>query len=151
MGNGRLLVRSLFDIANVALSGQVPWKAGIPYRGAGVYVVSVMEGHAPAFDLLTDVERTHWIAGQDIVYIGRSKQLRRRLKEFYRHIYGRPSPHKGGQSLLQLGCPMLVSWGAADDYAAAEYRMIEAFKHLVGGKKPFANKMRAARMKQAAA
>jgi len=66
--------------ASISLAGQVAWGEAVPHVDSGVYViVAPQAGHK-----------------QNIVYIGRAKRLRRRLKQFYRHVYGKKSPHRGG-------------------------------------------------------
>ena len=116
----------------------------IPEVGPGVYVIKITGSGESATRNLTDAQRRHWCDDQDIVYIGRSKHLRRRLRDFYRHQWGNSRPHRGGQDVKLLRCDLLVFWGSTLDYASAEKAMIEAFT-LVVGRRPFANRMRAAR------
>ncbi len=141
-----LRVKDLFENVGLAYNGPIAWETAISERGPGVYVVSLRDRSPPSLDCLNDIDLAQWIDDEEILYIGRSKHLQRRLREFYRHKYGDRRPHRGGQALLQLICPKLVTWAAVDDYAGAEHRLIDAFTRVVG-KKPFANRMRAARMR----
>ncbi len=141
----RLSAHDLFDCVSVTMNGPVPWKTMIPEVGPGVYVIKITGSGESAARNLTDKQRRHWCDGQDIVYIGRSKRLRRRLSDFYRHQWGNSRPHRGGQDVKLLSCDLLVFWGSTLNYASAERAMIEAFT-LVVGRRPFANRMRAARL-----
>jgi hypothetical protein len=118
-------VRDVFQAAGLEPCGPASWGEPVPERGPGVYVV---------------------VADDQIIYIGRSgRPLRRRLREFYRHRHGARSPHRGGQAVLLLKCPLVVYWAATADYAAAENCMIEFFKSQVG-ELPYANRVRSARI-----
>ena len=56
----------------------------------------------------------------------------RRLRQFSRHVYGRPLRHRGGQGILLLDSPKTIAWAAVEDYAEAEHRLISTFLHEVG-------------------
>lgn len=145
----RLNADALFAEAGIAINGPVSWKTPIQQKASGIYVITLLDPDEAFPSALNDIERAHWNEGQEIIYIGRSINLHRRLLQFYRHTYGKRRPHRGGQSILLLGAAMNVYWGVAEDYAAAEKRMIDVFHHQVG-KLPFANRMRAARQKKPA-
>jgi hypothetical protein len=142
-----VLAEDLFAAAGVPLRDTVAWGTQIPERGPGVYVLTLAAAGVPDIAGLPDAEQAHWLKGQHVIYVGRSKRLRRRLREFYRHVYGNPQPHRGGQAVLLLKCPLMVSWGGVGDYAGAEHTMIEAFRASAGDK-PFANRVRAARTRR---
>jgi len=126
-----LTVRDVFQAAQLEPCGPVCWGEPVPARSTGVYVVVAIEPF-------------------ELVYIGRSRRpLRRRLREFYRHRYAASSPHRGGQAVLLLKCPLVVYWAATTDYAAAENSMIEYFRSQVG-KFPDANRVRSARISKGA-
>lgn len=133
----------LFSRASVPMRGPLPWRTPIPENGSGVYVIALAEPSRVRVDHLDTDQRSRWVGGEEIVYIGRATRLRRRLSQFYRHRYGDRRPHSGGQSILLLECPMLVYWGPAADFREAEHRMIETFRATVGAM-PFANRVRSA-------
>ena len=109
----------------------VRWGAEVPERGQGVYVVVLA--------------RIRLIRGQRILYVGRTKRsIRKRVKEFYKHRYGDPRPHHGGQEVLRFKPGLKVHWAATDDPVGAEHLMIERFRDLVG-RMPYANRVRASR------
>ena len=123
-------VTELCRAASVELSGCVRWGEPVPHRGPGVYVIVAPER----------------LNEQAIVYVGRSKDLRDRLGRFYRHKYGRRSPHRGGQEILLLLGPRIVHWAATEEYASAEDRLIRTFEDMAGGK-PLGNRMQSARLR----
>lgn len=118
----------LFERAGVTAGGVTLWRLLVPERGAGVYVVTSTK---------TPADRTH------VVYIGRTKHLRTRLNQFYRHQYGRRSPHRGGQEILTLPGQLTVHWAAVAEYATAERIMLDAFRGIAGVW-PFGNRMKSA-------
>ena len=140
----KLSVQKLFETARVPLGGRAPWNTTISEQGSGVYVLTLRGAKQPALNKLSRATASRWIRGQDVIYIGRGKNLRRRLQQFYRHKHGRSSPHRGGQDVLLLKRKMTVHWGKVDDYVAAERRMMEAFE-AAADSKPFANRVRAAK------
>lgn len=106
---GPMTVAELFRTVDLIPNGPIPWMTPCEERSPGIYVV-VAEGHG-------------------IVYIGMTKRtLRRRLSEFYRHRYGEPRPHSGGERILQLTGAREVYWSATDDPARIERLMIEAYR-----------------------
>jgi hypothetical protein len=137
-------INELFEAASVPMQGPVPWLTPIEEKSSGVYVISLVDPIEPSISCLPEVEAKRCNAGQGIIYIGRAKQIRRRIQQFYRHVYGNPRPHRGGQAILLLNCPMQVFWGVSPECEAAEEVMIEAFRLSVGNM-PFANRMRAAK------
>ena len=124
-------VADLFKAANLTPCLQpVRWRTPVPERKSGVYVVVRTHGR-------TD--------GQSILYVGRTRRsLRLRISQFYRHRYGNPSPHRGGQEVLPLRSSASAYWAATHDPVYAEHLMIERFRELVG-RMPYANRVRAAR------
>ena len=122
------------------------WGKTVPESRPGVYVIAVVgqagAGCEIAADYLPPAIRKRWLSNQPIVYIGcTTRPLAVRISEFYGHVYGMPSPHRGGQDVLLLTCDRWVYWATAEDPAGAEEAMIGAFlteaRHL-----PFANKKR---------
>jgi hypothetical protein len=95
---------------------------------------------------LPDPERKFWVPDEVIIYIGRAKQLKRRLHQFRRHVYGRTSPHSGGQAILLLEGAKTITWAEVEDYGKAEAALIDAFCAHVG-QRPFGNRVRSAKLK----
>lgn len=142
-----LRVEALFAEAGIAINGPVSWKMPFEQKASGVYVITLSDANLALPPEINETELAHWNNGQEIIYIGRSINLHRRLLQFYRHTYGKSRPHRGGQFILLLGAAMNVYWGVATDYAAAEAQLLKIFDHHVG-KLPFANRMRSARQKK---
>lgn len=113
--------------------GTVEWNQPLADHGPGVYIVTVA---APPAN------------GQHVVYIGRTKSLFRRLRQFYRHKYGASAPHRGGQDILKLDGPRKVHWARTQAYAEAERLMLEVFRKRTGTW-PYGNRVRSARMSPA--
>ena len=95
---------------------------------------------------LPDPERKFWVPDEVIIYIGRAKQLKRRLHQFRRHVYGRTSPHSGGQAILLLEGAKTITWAEVEDYGKAEAALIDAFCAHVG-QRPLGNRVRSAKLK----
>ena len=146
-----LFTRSKLE--EIGFVGWLPW-ADIAHwscpAAGGVYVVSYdCAAQSPAgwFKSIDptasiDVLEANWIGGVEIVYIGKSNNLRRRLKQYERFGSGRPVAHKGGRLIWQLpnAQSMRVAWRETpdDDPGAVEKQMIENFR-VAYGKPPFAN------------
>ena len=132
----------------------------IPTATAGIYVVLRERGpDTPAWvtpspvgltwhgDPSVSIEQleANWVPGAHVVYIGKAKnrRLRLRLREFLRYGQGRGGRHAGGRLIWQLPDPwsLLVGWqmlpGKADALAV-ERQLIAAFRNIYG-KPPFAN------------
>lgn len=142
-------VQALFKSAELTLCGPVAWGEPIADTSSGVYVVT-LAGSAVDIDGLPAPLRALWNDGQEVVYIGRGKHLRRRVRQFYKHKHGAQIPHRGGQDkdIILLNRPLLVYWSAVEAYIAKERELIEAFKTAVGAI-PFGNRIRAAQSRHA--
>lgn len=145
-----LSVSELFRRTSLEMRGPVPWGTPITETSSGVYVVALAEPSALFIEKLSQAELGRWNAGEEIVYIGRATTLSRRISQFYRHKYGRSSPHRGGQDILLLTASLKVFWAVVPDFATAECAMINLFYSDVGAL-PFANRMRGARKQLAGA
>jgi hypothetical protein len=124
MSEAKCNLAECFRAANLTACGPLPWGQLPADVGPGVYVV-----------VADNVEA-------EIVYIGRTGckgGLRKRLRLFYRHRYGKRSPHSGGQYILLLRCPRFVYWASTTDYVAAEKLMLEFFRARLG-RLPYANR-----------
>jgi len=62
----------------------------------------------------------------------------------YKHRYGDPRPHRGGQEVIPFKRDLWVYWAATDNSVRAEHLMIERFRELVD-RMPYANRVRASR------
>lgn len=134
-------VADLFASAGLSASTPLPWGSEIGELGPGVYVIAV-ELRVLDVTYLPPDELAHWNRGQVVIYVGRTgRALGRRLSEFYKHRHGDKAPHRGGQAVKLLRCPLWVHCAATPDHRSAEHRMIEAFRTRVG-RRPFANRRR---------
>ena len=145
-----ITVRELFDWAGAPVHGPVPWNDPVTEKRAGVYVVAVTQdpdvqsGLADPGPLGAGLV-SRWNPSQAILYVGQTtRPLSKRIGEFYRHVWGARSPHRGGQDIKLLSCPLWVYWSPTDQPDEAEFRMIEEFEARAG-RLPFANMKRPAR------
>jgi hypothetical protein len=141
-------VEGLYALAGIVPTGTTQWGDDVPTEQSGVYVISI--ANEMADPSIPDHERAFWLPHQTVIYIGRAKQLRRRLHQFRRHVYGRTSPHRGGQAILLLNCAKTITWAEVEDYGATEAALIEAFRAQVG-RIPFGNRVRSAELSSASA
>lgn len=83
---------------------------------------------------------SNWIDGTEVLYIGKSNNLRRRINELRRFGLGEPVGHWGGRYLWQLeGAERLqVGWMLADEPAETEAELLHTFMSAFGAL-PFAN------------
>ncbi|HVX28920.1 MAG TPA: hypothetical protein VHA53_00465, partial [Nitrolancea sp.] len=67
--------------------------------------------------------------------------LRRRLDEYRRYGAGEPVAHTGGRYIWQLADSreLLVAWREEPAALALEQSLIQSFKAMHDGKRPFAN------------
>ncbi len=121
----------LFLRAEISKYETAAWRQRVAERGPGVYVVSIDN-------------TIH--NGQNVVYVGRSNHLSRRLGEFYRHRFAERSTHKGGEAILMLDGVKMVHWASVANYAQAEHRMLTAFHEVTHGW-PFGNKVKSAQVR----
>lgn len=133
----------LYRLASIAPGGVTKWGDAVPSSASGVYVISVANPATVVLKLDLDPGPHIWQGDQPIVYIGRAKNLRKRLSQFRRHKFGRSAPHRGGQAILLLNAPLTVTWAEVVDYGQAEDRLITIFREHVG-RMPFGNRVRSA-------
>jgi hypothetical protein len=81
-----LSVKELLETAGLAADGSMKWceKITAAKRG-GIYVVTIADPISAKLKLVRSSLLSRWNDGQAIIYIGRSVNLRRRLREFLRH------------------------------------------------------------------
>lgn len=143
-----LSTEALFREAEISFTESTPWRTPLPEK-AGVYVVTIPDPGAVDREALRESERPYWTGSQPIIYIGRGRNLGRRLKQFYGHKYGNRAPHRGGQAILLIDQPKTIHWTACQNYPDVERRLLEAFV-MATGSLPFGNRIRAARAERAA-
>lgn len=145
-------LRDVFAAAGLEPIGPVPWGTDVSEGLPGVYVVALVETVDMSCPQLMHARvckdprmEDRWQVGQSIIYIGRTRRsLRKRIKEFYKHDYGDPKPHSGGQEVLCLECDLWIYWASTDDPEGAEHMMIEHYRAATGAF-PYANKVKAAK------
>ncbi len=143
-----LSTEALLRVAEISCAESTPWGTSLPEK-AGVYIVTIPDPGAVGREALRESERTYWTGSQPIIYIGRGRNLRRRLKQFYGHKYGNRAPHRGGQAILLIDQPKTIHWAACQDYPDVERRLLEAFV-AASGSLPFGNRIQSARTERAA-
>lgn len=112
--------------------------AYLPSNPAGRY-----KGRDPSIPLARIRDR--WVDGQNLLYVGRSKHLRRRLELFRRFRDGEPVGHWGGRLVWQLADSdsLLVAWlpTGEQDPDPARATLVAGFVEA-HGRPPFANLQR---------
>ena len=122
--------------------------------GSGVYLVFQTSGATPSFldsspagwfkkkdpSAATEKLAEKWVAGAEVLYIGKALSLRRRLRQYRDHGMGKPVGHWGGRYIWQLAhAPsLLVAWKEHEDPSLEESRLIAEFRRRYGAM-PFAN------------
>jgi len=128
----------------------------VPLSG-GIYVVMRRAAHLPTFlaescgghfkgrnpTQLVDVLEHKWVPEAEVLYVGKSDALRRRLKEYAGFGAGRPIGHWGGRYIWQLSDSdeLLVAWKGCGDGETPGYleaQLADRFKRVYG-RLPFAN------------
>lgn len=134
---------------NESSPGDVP-------RAPGVYVAYRSSAADPEFlprnkaglrdrTVAVDVLADNWVDGVQVVYIGRTGGLRRRIHQFRRFGAGIADNHVGGCYVFQLAdhADLLVAWRTTTAPESPE----DAKKELIGqfkaryGQRPFANRL----------
>lgn len=91
----------------------------------------------------TDVLEEKWVKGATILYIGRSINIHKRIKDRYEFSKGRRARVWGGRYLWQLGDSIqnkiILRFKVVQDYKKAEEDEISDFRDKNGGRLPFAN------------
>ena len=83
-----------------------------------------------------------YVNGTCILYIGKSKNMRRRLRSYMRFGQGKRASHGGGRAIWQMTDvdDFVICWAETlENSRMVEWRMIQAFKLSHEGKRPFAN------------
>ena len=131
--------------------GEVPAKGGVylvirdvktPVAFLGSNPGGRFKGRDPTAAL--DALAAKWIAGCELVYVGKGDNIQRRLKQYADFGDGRPIGHWGGRYIWQLADSdrLLVAWmtcGSDETAAMMEARLLRRFKAEHGGRLPFAN------------
>ena len=81
---------------------------------------------------------SHWKQKENILYIGKASNLKKRIGDFYSHKIGKSSPHAGGQWIKALkDIDQLFIYCAKTDYPeVTEFKLLLKFAELLSGK-PF--------------
>lgn len=123
-------------------------------EGPGVYVVFSVDpevrfrdsssgGHFKGREpsVPTRVLEEKWVDGAEVLYLGRSIDLRRRVRTLVRFGAGRPVGHWGGRYLWQLDDSesLIVAWLDSAEPEASETHLLQLFREEFGGHLPFAN------------
>lgn len=86
--------------------------------------------------------RFNWVDNSLVVYVGQSKELNKRLKQYFAFGQGLKVGHWGGRFIWQLkkSADLIVCWKPLpdDDPIVVENHLIELFVAKYG-KRPFAN------------
>ena len=118
--------------------------SGDPSNSSGVYILCAPEGFEPEFippsearaagnvsfpwpvDRLTE----KWVKDPEVLYIGKSTQLRRRLRQLIRHAQGRTVNHTGGEIVWQLRGfeRLIICWRNRQNDLGNSNTLIQAFK-----------------------
>ncbi len=82
-----------------------------------------------------------WVKGALILYVGKSVNLRTRIRQLIRFGDGKKSPHGGGRYLWQIADAedFKIFWKEVPNEDQAESRMLESFARAHNGMLPFAN------------
>lgn len=78
---------------------------------------------------------THWHNNENILYIGKTDNLQRRINYYYNHVVGRNSPHRGGYWLKALSNfqDFFVYYGTHDTPLNLEADMLKFFAERNAG------------------
>ena len=83
-----------------------------------------------------------YVNGTCILYIGKSTNMRSRLRSYMRFGQGKRASHGGGRAIWQMTDvdDFVICWAETlENSRMVEWRMIQAFKLSHEGKRPFAN------------
>lgn len=123
---------------------------------SGVYMVIRAEETEPQFltkgtggffkkqdpNVGIDVLRDNWVDNSCVLYIGQSKSLRERIRQYIHFGQGKPIGHKGGRYIWQLNDAkqLLICWKKTPEgnHQETERLLIQEFRSIYG-KRPFAN------------
>lgn len=127
---------------------------GIP-EAEGVYHVLRLKETEPEFlkkgsggyhkgkepNVSIDELQQNWIDAESVVYIGKAKELYKRIQQYIKFGSGKNVGHFGGRYIWQLADSndLVVCWKCVNDSRSVEAVMITDFKENHNGKRPFAN------------
>lgn len=130
--------------------------SGNPPSTSGVYILCTPEDFEPDFippDEARAAGNVHfpwkserlaakWVESAEVLYIGKSTELRRRLRQLIRHAQGRTVTHTGGEIVWQLRGfqNLLICWRPCHEPREYESSLLQAFRRSQKGKLPFANR-----------
>ena len=111
-----------------------------------IFSISSLEGYvkvpndSPCYSLSYLQEQ--YVNGTCILYIGKSTNMRSRLRSYMRFGQGKRASHGGGRAIWQMTDvdDFVICWAETlENSRMVEWRMIQAFKLSHEGKRPFAN------------
>lgn len=140
--------RQTFDVISSGRFEEVP-------ATPGVYFVLANKDFPPDFlkegtggrfkgkNPNVDIERLRdkWVIGAEVLYIGQSRNLRQRIKQYISFGFGKPVSHMGGRYIWQLRDAMAglgVCWEEDGNSRAREREEVAKFEDRYG-RLPFAN------------
>lgn len=93
--------------------------------------------------------RSRWVAGAQVLYIGKAggaglrATVRQRVRAYVRHGAGHAAGHWGGRAVWQLAdvSSLLIGWRTVKDPPRVERELLEEFRRHYG-QLPFANRRR---------
>ncbi len=89
----------------------------------------------PSIDDLAKALKMHWHKNENILYIGKTSNLNKRLNDFYEHQVGYPSPHLGGfwLKLLENLYKLRVYYTETDQQDELEFKLLLFFVENLKG------------------
>lgn len=123
-------------------------------RDAGVYAVLRLEAGTPTFlsrnqgghfkgkdpTVNTAILKRRWVQGTQVLYFGKTDDLRRRIDELCRFGAGQPVGHWGGRHMWQIGGSdkFIVAWLPVSSAVGERRSLMDEFRAAFGSW-PFAN------------
>ena len=91
-----------------------------------------------------DILTNEFVPNSLVVYIGKAKELRRRINQYLRFGRGLNAPHRGGRFIWQIRHhqELIVCWKELpenEDPTETESQLILEFRNLFNNQRPFAN------------
>ncbi len=90
-----------------------------------------LNGCKPSSDTLAKRLGEFWLPDESILYIGQTsrRSLETRTKQYYKHVLGKPSPHRGGHWIKTLTIlnEIFIHYAESSDPKETESRLIKAF------------------------
>ena len=139
--------RQIEDICSDGGVDGVPVKAGVyavlrAEVGEPIFLQSNCGGHFKGQEPTVPIEelKGEWVEGPDLLYLGRSNNLRRRIGQLCKFSQGEPVGHWGGRYLWQLAGhdELIVAWLTTKEYNQRYDQLMREFRQDFDSS-PFAN------------